>query len=161
VRAWPLVAVVLVCGSGVAVQAAPDPGPPAAVAPEGGTGDLEHLTPAVRRAVERATAAAARDGVALRVTSGWRSERHQARLHAEAVEKYGSPEAARQWVLPPEESEHVRGAAVDIAPREAAAWLEAHGGRFGLCRRYDNEPWHFERLAAAKGSSCPPREPHP
>ena len=161
-RAWPLVAAVLALGSGAAVQAGGGPGPaptPPAVAPEG-TGDVERLDPALRRAVERATAAAARDGVALRVASGWRSARHQARLHAEAVEKYGSPAAARRWVLPPEESEHVRGAAVDIAPREAAAWLEEHGVRYGLCRRYDNEPWHFERLAAAKGSTCPPREPH-
>lgn len=160
-RAWPLATVLLVCGSAVAVQAAPDPPPPAAVAPEGSGGDVERLVPAVRRAVERATAAAARDGVALSVSSGWRSADHQARLHAEAVAKYGSPEAARQWVLPPGESEHVRGRAVDIAPREAAAWLDEHGERFGLCRRYDNEPWHFERLAGAEGSSCPPREPHP
>ncbi len=27
-------------------------------------------------------------------------------------------------------------------------------------RRYDNEYWHFELLAAAKGSHCPAREPH-
>jgi len=67
---------------------------------------------------------------------------------------------ARRWVLPPGESAHVRGGAVDVGPESGARWLEQHGVRFGLCRRYDNEPWHFERLAAAKGSTCPRREPH-
>ena len=94
------------------------------------------------------------------MTSGWRSARHQARLHAEAVAKHGSSAAARQWVLPPDESEHVRGAAVDVGPPAAASWLDEHGVRFGLCPRYDDEPWHFERLAPAVGSRCPARQPH-
>lgn len=160
-RAGTFLALVLVCSGGAAVAAARDAAPtvPSGVAPEG-AGDVQHLTPAVRRAVRRATAAAAADGVELRVASGWRSRARQAELYAGAVEKYGSPEAARQWVLPPGESEHVRGAAVDVGPAEGARWLEEHGVGFGLCRRYDNEPWHFERLAAAVGSACPAREPH-
>ena len=109
----------------------------------------------MRRAVRRAVQAAAADGVELRVASGWRSRAHQERLFADAVAKYGSPQAARRWVLPPDDSEHVQGRAVDVAPPEAAAWLDEHGVRFGLCRRYDNEPWHFERLAPAVGSALP------
>ncbi len=128
-------------------------------APEG-VGNTQDLQPAVRRAVERAIAAATADGVELRVTSGWRSAAHQRRLFDEAVAKHGSAERARQWVLPPGESEHVRGGAVDVGPQEGARWLDEHGERWGLCRRYDNEPWHFERLAGALGSTCPPREPH-
>lgn len=162
-RGWALVAVVVAGSGGVAVAGRPVPDAPpapapAAVAPSG-TGDVERLTPGLRRAVERATATASRDGDELRVTSGWRSARHQARLHAEAVGKYGSAAAARQWVLPPDESEHVRGG-VDVGPPEAATWLDEHGVRFGLCRRYDNEPRHVERLAPAVGSRCPAREPH-
>jgi len=125
-----------------------------------GVGDVTGLTPSMRRAVALATDAARRDGVELRVTSGWRSAEHQRRLYDAAVAKYGSPSLARRWVLPPEESAHVRGEAVDVGPPAGAAWLQRHGVRFGLCRRYANEPWHFERLAAAKGSDCPPMEPH-
>jgi D-alanyl-D-alanine dipeptidase len=61
-------------------------------------------------------------------------------------------------VLPPEESTHVTGRAVDIAPREGAAWLEANGNRWGLCRTFDNEWWHFE-LQTLPGTPCPPRLP--
>lgn len=143
-------------GAAVGTEVVP---PLQGVAPTG-VGDLAGLQPAVRRAVDRAVAAAAADGVELRVTSGWRSAEHQRRLHEAAVVKYGSRERARRWVLPPEESQHVRGGAVDFGPEAGAAWLDEHGVRFGLCRRYDNEPWHFELLAAAKGSDCPPREPH-
>ena len=132
---------------------------PEVVVPNG-TGDAEHLQPSVRRAVDKAIAAAAADGVALRVTSGYRSRAKQQRLYDEAIGKYGSAERARRWVLPPGESEHVQGRAVDVGPESGARWLEREGVRFGLCRRYDNEPWHFERLAGAKGSVCPAREPH-
>lgn len=128
-------------------------------APEG-VGDTQGLQPAVLRAFDRAAAAAAADGVELRITSGWRSAEHQQQLYEAAVAKYGSPERARRWVLPPAESEHVQGLAIDVGPREGASWLAHNGVRFGLCRRYDNEPWHFERLAPAKGSVCPLREPH-
>ena len=126
-----------------------------------GVGNVSRLTPSMTRAVDRATAAAAEAGIVLRVTSGWRSREHQQRLFAAAVEKYGSPERARRWVLPPEESAHVRGEAIDVGPEAAARWLAEHGVRFGLCQRYANEPWHFERLAAAVGSRCPELEAHP
>lgn len=131
--------------------------PPSPVVPQG-VGNTTRLTPSMHRAVDRAIAAAAADGVELRVTSGWRSRAHQERLFREAVRKYGSPEAASRWVLPPHRSAHVRGQAVDVGPEAGARWLDEHGVRFGLCRRYDNEPWHFELLAAAKGSDCPARE---
>ncbi len=135
------------------------PGDPAPVAPAG-VGDVDHLRPVVRRAVDRAIAAAAGDGVTLRVTSGYRSAARQQQLYDEAITKYGSAAKARRWVLPPAESEHVTGAAVDIGPAAGARWLERNGVRYGLCRRYDNEPWHFELLAPARGQACPAREPH-
>ena len=125
-----------------------------------GTGETAHLDPALLRAVTLAQAEASRAGVELTITSGWRSRAEQRALFEAAVAKYGSERAASRWVLPPGRSRHERGLAVDIGPSAGAAWLERHGVRFGLCRRYDNEPWHFERLAAAKGSACPVREPH-
>ena len=135
------------------------PGDPPPVVPSG-VGNTAQLDPRVQRAVTRAIEAAGADGVELRVTSGWRSAAHQQELYDAAIAKYGSPAKARRWVLPPGESNHVKGLAVDVGPESGARWLEEHGVRFGLCRRYDNEPWHFERLAAAVGSTCPAREPH-
>jgi D-alanyl-D-alanine dipeptidase len=38
--------------------------------------------------------------------------------------------------------------------------LEANGYRFGLCRRYENEWWHFEPLVAP-GTQCPALEEYP
>ena len=138
--------------SGTAVAPTPE-------APEG-VGNVDDLAPQLRRAVDRALAAAAEAGVPLHVTSGWRSAAHQQVLYDAAVQKYGSAAAARRWVLPPAESQHVQGLAVDVGPAAGATWLDTAGVRFGLCRRYDNEPWHFERLAGAVGSTCPPRQPH-
>jgi hypothetical protein len=158
-------AVVAVTHTAPAAVTAPTPSfqplrPAPAVVTPNAIGDVDHLTPTLRSAIRRAMAAAAGEGVELRVTSGWRSRKQQQELYDEAVAKYGSPEVARQWVLPPGESAHVRGEAVDVGPAEGARWLETNGVRFGLCRRYANESWHFERLAAAKGSKCPPLEPH-
>ena len=165
-----LAVVARVGGTALAGQhalAGPGPGyapsqAPTAPAPQAptGVGDTAHLTPGLRRAVTRAIAAAAADGVELRVTSGWRSPEQQQVLYDAAVRKYGSARLASHWVLPPSRSAHVRGEAADVGPESGARWLEEHGVRYGLCRRYDNEYWHFEPLAAARGSTCPAREPH-
>lgn len=155
------VGVVLLAGTAVVVADEEEkPEVPVPVAPTG-VASAEGLTPQLARAVRLAREAAAVEGVQLQITSGWRSAERQAQLHAEAIEKYGSAAKARRWVLPPEESEHVTGRAVDVGPEAGIAWLREHGVRFGLCQRYANEPWHFERLAGAKGSACPPLEPHP
>jgi zinc D-Ala-D-Ala carboxypeptidase len=122
--------------------------------------DTDHLDPALHRQLDLAISAAAAAGVELRVTSGYRSPAEQQKLYDAAIRKYGSPEAASHWVLPPDQSAHVRGQAVDVGPRAGARWLERHGAKFGLCRRYDNEWWHFELLAPADGGVCPTREPH-
>ncbi|MER6898653.1 D-alanyl-D-alanine carboxypeptidase, partial [Amycolatopsis sp. NPDC000740] len=59
--------------------------------------------------------------------------------------------------LPPAQSQHVQGVALDVRPYEGAQWLEVHGGRFGLYRVYDNEWWHFEYHPNGR----PQRLPHP
>src|SRR5947208_3251482 len=41
-----------------------------------------------------------------------------------------------------------------------ARWLERHGHRYHLYRRYDNEWWHFEYRPEYAGQP-PPRRPHP
>jgi hypothetical protein len=44
--------------------------------------------------------------------------------------------------------------ALDINYPAGAAWLESNGARFGLCRVYGNEWWHFEGVIAP-GQPCP------
>lgn len=116
---------------------------------------LSQLDPALLAAVQEAARAAEREGVELRVTSGWRSKGFQQRLFDDAVTTYGSVGAASELVATPEVSKHVSGEAIDIGPPEADRWLIANGARFGLCQIYANEIWHFELAADAQGD-CPP-----
>ncbi|MGV0836390.1 M15 family metallopeptidase [Mycolicibacterium thermoresistibile] len=112
----------------------------------------------LRRAVQDAAAVAAAEGIELRLTSGWRSAALQQRMLDDAVINYGGVDAARRWVALPQVSRHVTGGAVDIGPPAAAQWLAQHGARFGLCRVYANEMWHFE-LTADEFGTCPPLLP--
>ena len=119
---------------------------------------LAGLTPATRAAFEAARAEALwRDGQLIGLTSGHRSAEEQARLFAEAIRRSGSPEAARLRVLPPQESRHVAGTALDVRPTEGARWLEQYGAHHHLHRVYDNEWWHFEYRPDRR----PERLPHP
>jgi hypothetical protein len=107
-------------------------------------------------ALRHAATAAAADGVELFVDSGWRSPEYQEQLFREAVAEYGSEAEAARWVATPNTSAHVSGDAVDIGPRDAAAWLSQHGARYGLCQIYGNEPWHYELRPEAIAHGCPP-----
>ncbi|KGH45083.1 hypothetical protein IN07_19185 [Modestobacter caceresii] len=113
------------------------------------------LDSALRTAVQDAARDAAADGVDLHVSSGWRSAAYQQALFDAAVHRYGSPEAAREWVLRPDESSHVTGDAVDVGPTDAMYWLSRYGSDYGLCQTYGNEMWHYE-LAVERGGQCPP-----
>ena len=104
-----------------------------------------------------AQAAAKRVGVTLAITSGFRSYATQEGLFAEALTKYGSVAAASKWVLPPNLSHHVLGLALDINyPNDpkSTKWLEINGSKFGICRVYTNEWWHFEGVVPP-GGHCP------
>ena len=123
-----------------------------------GQDSVDRLDPSVRRAVRRAAQAARRDGVVLVLNSGWRSRSHQQRLWDEALATHGSVREASRLVATPDDSTHVTGAAVDIGPPQAADWLDRKGARFGLCRTFANEAWHFERVADSRGR-CPDQLP--
>ncbi|MGW4366429.1 M15 family metallopeptidase [Nocardia takedensis] len=97
-------------------------------------------------------------GVPLYLNSGYRTWAEQQQLWEDGIATYGSPDAARRWVLPPEESSHVAGEAIDVGPEAGAQWLETHGNRWGLCRTFINEWWHFE-IATVPGGACPPMLP--
>lgn len=120
---------------------------------------IGRLDPALLSAVQAAATAASADGVTMTITSGWRSPEFQERLLDTAVATYGSMAAARQYVQTPGGSKHVIGEAVDVGGVGADQWLIANGARFGLCRIYANELWHFE-LAADAAGNCPPLLPN-
>ena len=104
-----------------------------------------------------AQAAAKRDGQALYIASGFRTLTRQKTLFAQAIRKYGSAAEASKWVAPPLISHHPWGVAIDVNyPDEpvGAGWLEVNGSKFGLCRVFDNEWWHFEPVIAP-GWKCP------
>ena len=116
---------------------------------------VANLAPALLGALRRAATAAAADGVAFVVDSGWRSPEYQERLLREAVAKYGSEAEAARWVATPDTSAHVSGDAVDLGPDDATAWLSEHGAAYGLCRIYGNEPWHYELRPDSVAHGCP------
>jgi D-alanyl-D-alanine dipeptidase len=124
------------------------------------------LVPQFKARYSAAKAAAKQKGYTLAITSGYRSLEKQKALYKNAIKRHGSAEAASKWVLPPEKSNHPWGIAIDInygvggaKGKKAAAWLEKNGYKYGLCRRYENEWWHFEPLVAP-GQKCPKMEPY-
>jgi len=117
---------------------------------------VARLDPDLLGALRRAATDAAGDGVEFLVDSGWRSPEYQAQLLREAVSEYGSEAEAARWVATAETSAHVSGAAVDIGPSAATAWLSQQGAAYGLCQIYGNEPWHYELRPEAADHGCPP-----
>ena len=116
---------------------------------------VANLDPALLGALRQAATDAADDGVEFFVNSGWRSRQYEEQLLREAISKYGSEREAARWVATPNTSAHVSGDAVDLGP-DATAWLSEHGAKYGLCRIYRNEPWHYELRPAAIDHGCPP-----
>ncbi|NUP52195.1 MAG: hypothetical protein HOW97_33460 [Catenulispora sp.] len=151
------------------------PAPPAGTDEEGG--DCENtshstaqddalkfsgMSKGAQHAFLAAQSAAKADGVSpFTLNSGYRSAAYQERIFECWVKELGSTQAARKYALPPNESAHVMGYAMDIAPPAAAGWLEGTKGEFGLCRRYADETWHFEYQASYKTKGCPALLPHP
>jgi LAS superfamily LD-carboxypeptidase LdcB len=115
------------------------------------------LHPKVELRFQVARAAAKQEGINLYISSGFRTLERQEYLFKRAIRKHGSYEAAVKWVAPPDVSRHPRGLAMDINypnDPEGAKWLEIYGYRYGLCRVFENEWWHFE-AATAPGETCP------
>ncbi|WP_237686068.1 D-alanyl-D-alanine carboxypeptidase family protein [Arthrobacter jiangjiafuii] len=116
-------------------------------------------------ALQQLKDAAAADGVAMRVMSGYRSYEKQAGLYNNYVAQYGQ-EVADTISARPGHSEHQTGLAVDIASPDgtcslqacfkdtaAGQWAAANAHRFGFIIRYPEgasettgysyEPWHL------------------
>jgi D-alanyl-D-alanine carboxypeptidase len=104
-------------------------------------------------------AKATAEKITMCLQDGKRSTRQQQAQFDDYVKRFGSREIARNYALPPDESMHVKGIAVDIQPLSAAGWVERGAGKYGWCRQYENEPWHFEyNPDYTKG--CPALRPH-
>jgi D-alanyl-D-alanine carboxypeptidase/Putative Flp pilus-assembly TadE/G-like len=119
--------------------------PPAGVGPAGfGSGggydgplayrQGKPMRPDVAQAFDRLAAAASQDGVALVITSAFRSDAEQAVLFA----RHPDP----KWVAPPGQSLHRNATELDLGPKSAYPWLAANAGRFHFLMRYPWEPWH-------------------
>jgi hypothetical protein len=93
------------------------------------------MRPDVAQAFDRMAAAARSDGVALVITSAFRSDAEQAVLFA----RHPDP----KWVAPPGRSLHRNATELDLGPESAYPWLAANAGRFHFLKRYAWEPWHF------------------
>lgn len=93
----------------------------------------------------------------IRFTSGYRSPERQAQLWEGALQKYGSPEAARKWVAPPGNSKHNHGQAVDFkwGNDEAKNWVHQNAKQFGLNFPLSNEDWHIEPIGARGHDHAP------
>jgi D-alanyl-D-alanine dipeptidase len=115
---------------------------------------VQRLNPALLDALRAADEVAEQRGTELTIADGWRSERYQEYLFAQAVEQYGSEEEASRWVKRGTDSEHVSGDAVDIATADGMDFLSRFGAEWGLCQAYANEAWHFE-LLTEPGGECP------
>lgn len=116
------------------------------------------LNPYVKNRFLAAQSEARKEGINLVITSGFRTAARQEYLFNRAIRKYGSAKEASKWVLPPDKSHHPDGIALDInypGNPEDTKWLEENGYKYGLCRVYKNEWWHFEPVIAP-GNTCPP-----
>lgn len=100
----------------------------------------------------------------LGVLSGYRSVERQQVLWQDALRRYGSPEAARQWVAPPGNSQHNHGQAVDLAfngrslqhaPQHVLDWVHENAGKYGMYFPMAHEPWHIEPQGSRGGTVAP------
>jgi hypothetical protein len=107
--------------------------------------DAAGLNPRLDEAV-RELVAAGRG--AIRVVSGYRSSAEQTTLWTSALRRYGSAEAADDWVAPPGSSLHEKGLAVDLGGDLVLAVDLVRRLGLPLWRPLPNEPWHFELIGS-------------
>ncbi|MBM9537484.1 M15 family metallopeptidase [Desulfobulbus alkaliphilus] len=105
------------------------------------------------------TSAAAEEGVALEVHSGYRSARYQRTIIKQLMARGRTFDDIIRYVAPPGYSEHMLGTVVDFYPSnwtfvdtEAYQWLRLHAGEYGFIETYHQnnrtghpwEPWHWK-----------------
>lgn len=119
------------------------------------------------KAWTRMEAAAKAQGIDLNLASGFRSPADQEKLWRNAIQRYGSEEAAAKKVAPPKHSQHGTGLAIDIwqagyegsdyitgmrfSETPAYSWLKANAPSYGFELSFPeqgsqgagHEPWHW------------------
>ena len=107
---------------------------------------------------DRLLAAIQASGGKIWLQSGYRSTERQTQLWNEALEKYGDPEIADDWVARPGQSNHNHGLAVDVGGD--VEFLRRNGHLFGLTAPMSWEPWHGQLAGTEhdhdKSSTNPP-----
>jgi hypothetical protein len=118
------------------------PNPPGVYSGPLETVDGVRVCPRVAAAYRAMDADAARDGITLTPTSGFRTWAEQAALYAQL----GPTLAA-----PPGVSRHHDATELDINVGPAGSsthrWLQVHGPSHGFIQRYSWEPWHWGFVA--------------
>lgn len=117
---------------------------------------LRGMTPQFSSALTDFLNAADAAGHSITMNSGYRSPERQAQLWEDALEKYGSADAARRWVAPPGRSNHNHGLAADLGYGSDAAreWAHSNAGQYGLNFRMSWEPWHIELASAGMNAEA-------
>ncbi len=112
-----------------------------------------YLLPEAKDALRTMAAEAARDGIQLRIDSGYRSASYQRRVYQRMMAKGKTFLEAARYVAPPGYSEHMLGLAVDFVPSDwrfvktaAYGWLKQHAAEFGFRETYpesrpNHQPW--------------------
>jgi Flp pilus assembly protein TadG len=118
---------------------------PTAFAPAATGLGAEGLNPVLSAAVDELISASQGR---VYLVSGLRSTDHQAVLWAQALEQYGTPELADDWVAPPGHSMHERGLAVDLGGDLTLAVQLVDELDLPLWRPMAWEPWHFELIGS-------------
>lgn len=87
------------------------------------------------------------------IVSGYRSVEEQQSLWDNALAKYGSEDAARQWVAPPGKSNHGKGIAADLGFSDGGLeWTHQNASKYGLYFPMDWEEWHIEPMGSRDGT---------
>jgi Transglycosylase SLT domain/D-alanyl-D-alanine carboxypeptidase len=105
------------------------------------------MRPDVAQWFDRMAVAARADGVALLITSAFRSDAEQAVLFARQPDP--------KWVAPPGHSLHRNATELDLGPASAYAWLAANASRFHFMQRYEWEKWHYGFVLNPRSSPRP------
>jgi len=101
--------------------------------------------------------AAAKDGVAIRVVSGFRTYSQQDALYKAYLAGKGNLAAK------PGYSNHQSGHALDLNTSSSGvySWLASHGDEYGFKRTVPSEAWHWEYWGPDVGGACTSTAPPP
>jgi D-alanyl-D-alanine carboxypeptidase len=124
-----------------------------------------YVTEATRDAFVKMARAAALDGVALLVDSGYRSGEYQQRIYRKKMAEGDDFYDIARGVAPPGYSEHMLGTVVDLVPSKwtfrntpADKWMRENGAEFAFVLSYPEEselgftwePWHWKYVGDDK-----------